>query len=122
MKQIFLIFSFLIYFINCHKIKVNSSDYNIYTSKKTVEHLDNILCQCHPNCKTCMDSYNESNMNCILCKEGFYKLNGTNNCYKTLNNNFYFKENIFYPCDENCLTCSDGKNNISNNCLSCDNL
>jgi len=32
---------------------------------------------------------------------------------------YYFKDNLFYPCDENCLTCSEGKNNYSNNCLSC---
>ena len=85
---------------------------------------DNIYYHCHPNCSSCSNGYDplSDEMNCIICQTNFYKLNGTNNCYKTLNNNFYFKENIFYPCDENCLTCSDGKNNISNNCLSCDNL
>ena len=62
-------------------------------------------------------------MNCDMCKEGFYKLNGTNNCYNRtmLNDSFYFDGNYFYPCDKNCLTCSQGKNGTSNNCLSCDN-
>jgi len=61
-------------------------------------------------------------MNCISCKDKFYKLNGTNNCYNksTLNESYYFKDNIFFICDENCLTCSEGKNKTSNNCLSCD--
>ena len=27
---------------------------------------------------------------------------------------------MFYPCDANCLTCSGGKDGVSNNCLSCD--
>ena len=51
-------------------------------------------------------------MNCISCKDKFYKLNGTNNCYNksTLNESYYFKDNIFFICDENCLTCSEGKN------------
>ena len=82
---------------------------------------DNILKKCHYNCKTCISAFSEFNMNCILCKEEYHKLNGTNNCYKTLNDSFYFKEDKFYPCDRNCLTCSDGKNEFSNNCLSCDN-
>ena len=81
---------------------------------------NNILRKCHPNCKTCNNSFNDDNMNCILCKDGFYKLNGTYNCYKILNDSFYFKDDTFFPCDENCLTCSKGKNETSNNCLSCD--
>lgn len=78
----------------------------------------------YDNCKTCNDSYKEGDMNCISCKDDFYKLNETNNCYnKTLlNESFYFKDDMFYPCDDNCLTCSEGKNEISNNCLSCDNI
>ena len=61
-------------------------------------------------------------MNCISCKEGFYKLNGTNNCYNRtlLNGSYYLKEDMLFHCDENCLTCSKDKNNLSNNCLSCD--
>ena len=84
---------------------------------------NNILRRCHSNCKTCNSGYTEKNMNCILCKQNFYKLIGTNNCYNraSLVEGFYFKENMFYPCNENCLTCSDGKNDTSNNCLTCDN-
>ena len=38
--------------------------------------------KCYYNCKTCNKSYSENGeMNCIQCKEGYYKLNGTNNCY-----------------------------------------
>ena len=38
--------------------------------------------KCYNNCKTCNKSYSENGeMNCIQCKEGYYKLNGTNNCY-----------------------------------------
>ena len=62
-------------------------------------------------------------MNCILCKEDYFKLNGTNNCYNktSLNKSYYFQDDMFYHCDANCLTCSEGKSGTSNNCLSCDN-
>ena len=78
--------------------------------------------KCHSDCRTCFNFTENSNMNCILCKDNYYKLNGTNDCYNitSLNKSFYFKENMFYHCDNNCLTCSEGKNEKSNNCLSCD--
>ena len=80
--------------------------------------------KCHPNCYNCTNGFNSStdNMNCISCKSGFYKLNGTNNCYNrtSLNESYYFNGNMFFHCDENCLTCSEGKNETSNNCISCD--
>ena len=60
-------------------------------------------------------------MNCISCKENFYKLNGTSDCFdKTLlDDGFYLKNDIFYPCDDNCMTCSDEKNNENHNCIEC---
>ena len=94
----------------------------------------NILRRCHSNCLSCVSPKNNNiqnkiydsisiYMNCTLCKENFYKLNGTNNCYDESfkKEGFYLKDNIFYPCDENCLTCSDKKNLKSNNCLTCNN-
>ena len=83
-----------------------------------------IYYKCHENCFNCTSGFNilNGNMNCIMCQEGFYKLNGTDNCYNMtfLNKSYYFKDNMFFNCDENCLTCSEGKNETSNNCLSCD--
>ena len=78
--------------------------------------------KCHPHCLDCKLTVNNDDMNCINCKNNFYKIDGTNNCYNItiLNNGFYLKNEIFYPCDEKCLTCSDGKNGTSSNCLSCD--
>ena len=92
--------------------------------------------KCYTNCKTCTGYLIEENMNCILCAEGFYKINGTNNCINDITNKGYYGINgIAYPCENNCLTCSNGMNyinenninndneiitNISYNCLSCD--
>ena len=81
---------------------------------------------CYEKCKTCNNTIIENIMNCIKCIDGFHFLNGTNNCYDEtlLDSGFYLKNDIFYPCEENCKTCTDSKTNInnitSNNCLSCD--
>ena len=83
--------------------------------------------KCHQNCKTCKGGFDDTNMNCNLCITDYYKIYGTDNCYSEdlINQGYYLKDNFFYPCEENCLTCSDKKeikdnNIITNNCLSCD--
>ena len=82
--------------------------------------------KCYENCKTCNDKMIDDNMNCILCKDDFHKINGTNNCYddSLLEQGYYLKDNIYYPCESNCKTCSNSKtitnDIISYNCLSCD--
>ena len=87
-----------------------------------------IFKKCYENCKTCKKQLIDNEMNCILCKENYYKINGTNNCYDEdlLNNGYYLNNNLFFPCEENCLTCSNSKTIIdereSNNCLSCDQI
>ena len=85
---------------------------------------DNIYYKCHSNCYNCTEKYNFEldDMHCLTCIPNYYFLDETNNCYNktSLNDSFYFKEDMFYHCNENYLTCLDGKNDISNNCLSCD--
>ena len=87
---------------------------------------DSTYKKCYKNCKTCSSNYFGDNMNCISCKDNFYKKLGTNNCYdeSLKDQGYYLKDDIFYKCEENCKTCSNSKtitNGItSNNCLSCD--
>ena len=92
--------------------------------------------KCYENCKSCTISLIDDNMNCILCKTDYYKIIDTNNCINDITNKgYYLKNDLAIPCEENCLTCSDGEsslneNNIDNNnniitditknCLSCD--
>ena len=94
--------------------------------------------KCYSSCKTCTNYLIEENMNCITCIDGFFLLNGTNNCIDDITSKGYYgKNNIAYPCEDNCLTCSNGKtalnsNNLNNdyevitdisyNCLSCDEV
>ena len=97
--------------------------------------------RCYINCKTCNNYITDDGMNCLTCINDYYILINTTNCITDITNNgYYLKDNIAYPCEENCLTCSNGqtiideydinKNNIdnnnntittiTNNCLSCD--
>lgn len=75
----------------------------------------NTLKKCYQNCFKCNSSeinnvqneLNKSisiNMNCITCKDNYYQLNETNNCYDTSfeNEGYYLKDKIYYPCDESC--------------------
>ena len=92
--------------------------------------------KCYEKCKTCSNYLIDEDMNCISCIEDYYRKIDTNNCITDITNQgYYAKGDIAYPCEENCLTCSDGKTkinennvnnnniiitNITNNCLSCD--
>ena len=75
--------------VNCSQCQTNyyltEDTQSCYQNGIDNYYLDNnILKRCHENCKTCINSPNDSDMNCISCREEFYILNGTNNCY-TLN-------------------------------------
>ena len=105
---------------NCYSMDFIENNY--YLSS-----VDNNFHKCYFTCEKCLiggtDDYNQ---NCITCINGYYKINGTNNCYNIdiLNNGYYLKDNLFFPCENSCLTCSDKKQIIngkeSSNCLSCD--
>ena len=95
--------------------------------------------KCYEKCKTCTNYLIGEDMNCITCITDYYKIVDTNNCITDITvQGYYAKGEIAYPCEENCLTCSDGQKpldendennidnnnntitNITNNCLSCD--
>ena len=110
---------------NCYNMSLLERGY--YFDDFTINIGENpVFKKCYDNCKTCNNTYINNNMNCILCKDNYYKIIGTNNCYdeSLIDQGFYLKDNIFYPCEEKCKTCSDSKtiinDIISNNCLSCD--
>ena len=112
---------------NCHNITFIEKGY--YFDNFTINEGElPIFRKCYDNCKTCTNKKIENEMNCILCIDNYYKIKGTNNCYNEdlLNNGYYFQDNLFFPCEEKCLTCSDKKTIIdgkeSNNCLSCDKI
>ena len=71
--------------------------------------------KCFDNCLTCSEkSLLIDDQKCIQCKEEFYKINNTNNCFDIsyINNGYYLYNNILYKCYENCLTCENTTNEI----------
>jgi len=110
---------------NCYNMTYTEQGY--YLDRDILnEELSNFK-KCHQNCKTCKGGFIDNNMNCDLCIAHYYKIYETDNCYSEdlINQGYYVKDNYFYSCEENCLTCFDKKeikdnNFIINNCLSCD--
>ena len=56
-----------------------------------------------------------NNMNCKKCINGFHILYGTNNCFDEtlLEQGYYLMDDIFFPCEKNCKTCSNSKTIIN---------
>lgn len=65
----------------------------------------------------------DNNMNCISFPKNYYKINGKDNCFfLTLLNESYYKGDVFYFCEDNCLTSSEDKNKKANNSFCYDNI
>ena len=81
---------------------------------------------CHKNCEECyFESEDEFDMGCTSCKEGYYFLHFSSNCFDRLKipNNFIADDSIFF-CDyyfyeENCYECDPYMDTIGS-CLSCE--
>ena len=121
---------------NCYDSSYTEQGFYLDTFTIDLESELPIFKKCYSKCKTCDNYMIDENMNCLTCINEYYKIKDTKNCITDITNNgYYLKDNIAIPCEENCLTCSDGpspinENNIdnnnntittiTNNCLSCD--
>ena len=80
--------------------------------------------ECYPSCAACYKySKDHDNHQCKICKPDFYFKENTYNCYKEINEYYYFDEEkeMFSPCYADCVTCSGkGKSPTEMNCLSCE--
>lgn len=80
---------------------------------------------CYKNCKTCTGfSNNEDDQKCLECQNGYYFIEGTNNCFDKAIDHYYYNKDkkVFSPCYKECLTCTTKETNSTfMNCLSCDN-
>ena len=116
--------------INCNSgyYKTEDSDTNCILKNEIpknyyINNSDNIYYKCFDSCDECDKGYDpeHKNMNCIKCKEGLFKLNGTNNChnYSLTNKGYFLDQDIFYPCYKSCLTCYGPLEMENHNCISC---
>ena len=79
--------------------------------------------ECYQNCETCYkESKDVTDQQCIECKNEYYKIYGTNNCFYSLSDGYFFDKNkkLFMPCYKDCLSCNNYGNATKMNCLSCD--
>jgi len=78
---------------------------------------------CNDNCKTCYEESKDMfNQQCIKCKENYYKVNGTNNCFNRMTDSYFLDKDkeLFMPCHKNCLSCNNYGNDTNMNCSSCE--
>ena len=120
---------------NCNEL------YNKYIKYNTTEYIDKpdfgyfisnimtgLLSPCHPSCQKCSRNYTKENHVCDTCIKGLLFEEG--NCIESCNERYFKEGNKCIKCHsncrtcfnftDNCLTCSEGKNEKPNNCLSCD--
>ena len=72
--------------------------------------------ECYKTCKKCNNEGNETNNNCLECKDGFKFTNDSllnNNCYEICNHYYYFDEFNIYKCTNN-KTCPEKYNKLIN--------
>ena len=82
---------------------------------------DNYFFPCFSSCSLCYGQGNDDNHNCQNCNEDYYFKDGTKNCYQInyKEQGYYLSNNIFYPCNNYCKTCSSEEKSNSQNCLTC---
>ena len=97
---------------NCFDKNINYEGYYLKDDK---------FYKCYSSCKTCSNEGNLNNHNCDECIDNYYFLFSTYNCFDNnyINEGYYLSNNIFYPCDSNCKTCSSNQDLNSQNCLTC---
>ena len=75
-----------------------------------------ILKYCHASCETC---YEKKRNQCLSCKRSSFLIEGR--CEPECPDGYYGNKtnNKCLKCDPNCRTCSNGKENSNNHCLTC---
>ena len=73
---------------------------------------------CYESCGTCTYIGSEDNHQCDTCKNKYYKVENTNNCYRSPPNNYYLDErdSLIKHCMNNCFICSDRDTCSKKNC------
>jgi hypothetical protein len=51
--------------------------------------------KCYDSCEQCVNAGTDEDHQCITCNPGYYRLVGTNNCYKTNPPSYYFNITTF---------------------------
>ena len=75
---------------------------------------------CYSTCETCSNpGGNINNHYCDKCLTGYYKVNGTSNCFKEPPEGYYTDGSLIYKCFETCSECNGQGNENNHNCMTC---
>lgn len=76
--------------------------------------------KCYSTCKTCSEG-KDTEDNCDICKDNYYKIEQTSNCVNTPPNGYYFNTtgSNYQKCFSSCETCTQYGDNNNNNCDTC---
>ena len=90
-----------------------------------ITYIEPVVKPCYSLCSTCLIGGNDEIHNCITCINGYHKIEDNlipNNCYSNKpGDNYYFEDNTYKKCHDNCLTCNEGPSDDDNKCTSCIN-
>ena len=95
-----------------------------YVSNETTKTID----KCDEKCKTCSTESMKNNKNlCTSCNNNanFYQISDDLSkeyfeCYNTITQKYYLKDNIYYPCYNSCLICTEGGDETDHKCFTCE--
>ena len=89
---------------------------------RTIEFKFTVGIDCYENCLTCNEKgTNLNEQKCTSCKNGYFFMDNTNNCYGVIPEGYYFNETkkTYMQCYETCKVCSKKKEGNSHNCIVC---
>ena len=75
----------------------NETPYGYYLDLK-----ENKFKKCYETCSKCNVTGNETNNNCLECKDKFKFYNNNSNCYEICDDYYYFDESNKFYCNESC--------------------
>ena len=91
---------------------------------RTIEFKFTVGIECFENCLTCVEKGLDINdQKCTGCKNGYYFLDNTHNCFGEIPEGYYFNETkmTYMPCYESCKVCNKYKEGNNHNCIVCKN-
>ena len=89
---------------------------------RTIEFKFTVDVNCFENCLTCNEEGLTSNdQKCNTCKNGYYFIENTSNCFREIPEGYYFDEAkmVFIKCYDSCKTCNKGNEGNKHNCKEC---
>ena len=89
---------------------------------RTIEFKFTADIDCYTNCDTCTNKgLSIDDQQCDTCKNGYYFVENTKNCFGEPPEGYYFKSDKkeYSKCYDNCKSCSKINDGSTQNCLSC---